>query len=63
MIAYKLAVPKLEQRISNLVELISDIKDETGEVEEADGANESNQQARSCSVPKQTIGSLNVQVN
>ena len=61
MSAYKKAVPKIETRISNIVEIISDLKDEENEtVMTAAGESMNIEELRV--VPKQSIATLNIKI-
>ena len=68
MSAYKKAVPKIETRISNIVEIISDLKDETNDEENetvlapAAAAGESMNIEELRVVPKQAIATLNIKI-
>ena len=77
MCAYKKAVPKIEIRISHIVEIISDLKDQTGDDDDGDddgslgsggGVNETVLMNVDGGAPpvvaaKQSIATLNIKVS
>ena len=65
--AFKKAVPKIEIRISNIVEIISDLKDHTSDEDNEESSmeliNVDDPKVSTTGVPsKQTIATLNIKV-